>query len=46
MEKLTVDAQIERWPLANAFVISRGAKREAEVVVARVSDGVATGRGE
>lgn len=46
MQKLVIDAQIERWPLANAFVISRGAKREAEVVVAQVSDGVYTGRGE
>ena len=46
MEKLTVDAQLESWPLAGTFVISRGAKREAEVVVVRVSDGVATGRGE
>ena len=46
MEKLIVEAAVERWPLTNAFVISRGAKTEAEVVVARVSDGTHAGRGE
>src|SRR5690606_3787612 len=46
MANLIIDAAIESWPLASAFVISRGAKREARVVVARVSDGTATGRGE
>lgn len=43
---LHIQATIEVWPLADAFVISRGAKTEARVVVATVSDGVATGRGE
>jgi L-alanine-DL-glutamate epimerase-like enolase superfamily enzyme len=43
---LNVTATIETWPIAGAFVISRGAKREATVVVAQVSDGVRTGRGE
>jgi L-alanine-DL-glutamate epimerase-like enolase superfamily enzyme len=37
---------IERWPIAGAFTISRGAKTEAEVVVAQVSDGLHRGRGE
>jgi len=46
MAKLRLEAEIERWPLASEFVISRGAKREAQVVVARVSDGRFTGRGE
>ena len=42
----TLAAAQERWPLAQAFVISRGAKTEAEVVVAElVQDGV-RGRGE
>jgi len=41
---LTVRA--ERWPIAGAFTISRGAKTEAEVVVAEVSDGIHTGCGE
>ena len=36
----------ERWPLARAFTISRGSKTEAEVVVAELSDGAFTGRGE
>jgi L-alanine-DL-glutamate epimerase-like enolase superfamily enzyme len=43
---LKVEATIETWPIAGAFVISRGAKREAAVVVAEVSDGTHTGRGE
>ncbi len=43
---LTIDAAVETWPIAGAFVIARGAKREATVVVARVSDGTITGRGE
>jgi L-alanine-DL-glutamate epimerase-like enolase superfamily enzyme len=43
---LTLTAQIERWPLAQAFTISRGSKTEAIVVVAEVSDGVHAGRGE
>jgi L-alanine-DL-glutamate epimerase-like enolase superfamily enzyme len=37
---------IERWPIAGAFTISRGSKTEAQVVVAEISDGDATGRGE
>lgn len=44
--RLDVRAAIEVWPLADAFVISRGAKTEARVVVATVSDGQHTGRGE
>ncbi len=36
----------ERWPLLGDFRISRGAKSEATVVVAEVSDGVYRGRGE
>src|SRR5882757_7696427 len=46
MTALTIDACVETWPIAGAFVIARGAKREATVVVAQVSDGVFTGRGE
>src|SRR5215467_6708787 len=37
---------VERWPMAGAFTISRGAKTEAVVVVAEVSDGSHRGRGE
>lgn len=36
----------ERWPLASAFVIARGAKTEAHVVVVELSEAGATGRGE
>ena len=43
---LTLTVRTERWPIAGAFTIARGAKTEAEVVVAEVSDGVNTGRGE
>jgi L-alanine-DL-glutamate epimerase-like enolase superfamily enzyme len=39
-------ARIERWPIAGAFTISRGAKTEAVTVVAEVSRGGLTGRGE
>ena len=43
---LKIEATVETWPIAGTFVISRGAKREAAVVVATVSDGTHTGRGE
>lgn len=36
----------ERWPLAAAFVIARGAKTEAHVLVVEIADGEAVGRGE
>jgi L-Ala-D/L-Glu epimerase len=39
-------ARIERWPIAGSFTISRGAKTEAVTVVAEVSHGGLTGRGE
>jgi L-alanine-DL-glutamate epimerase-like enolase superfamily enzyme len=44
MPRLTV--RIERWPISGSFVISRGAKTEATVVVAEISDGEVTGCGE
>jgi L-alanine-DL-glutamate epimerase-like enolase superfamily enzyme len=43
---LSVEASVETWPIAGTFAISRGAKREAAVVVASVSDGHISGRGE
>src|SRR3954471_20701769 len=39
-------ARVERWPIAGAFTISRGAKTEAVTVVAEISQGGHTGRGE
>jgi len=43
---LTLTVRAERWPIAGAFTIARGAKTQAEVIVAEVSDGTHTGRGE
>jgi L-alanine-DL-glutamate epimerase-like enolase superfamily enzyme len=43
---LSLSARIERWPIAGTFTISRGAKTEAVVVVAEITDGRITGRGE
>jgi L-Ala-D/L-Glu epimerase len=36
----------ERWPIAGTFTISRGSKNAAEVVVAELTDGRFSGRGE
>ena len=46
MPKLAIEAVVESWPIAGAFVIARGAKRQANVVVAQVSDGEVAARGE
>jgi L-alanine-DL-glutamate epimerase-like enolase superfamily enzyme len=43
---LSLSVYCERWPIAGAFTISRGAKTEAAVVVAELTDGRHTGRGE
>jgi L-alanine-DL-glutamate epimerase-like enolase superfamily enzyme len=45
-QSVSLRTQIERWPLAGAFTISRGSKTEAAVVVAELSDGRHLGRGE
>src|SRR3954454_23609192 len=42
----TLAVRVERWPIAGSFTISRGAKTEAVVVVAELSDGSHHGRGE
>ena len=39
-------AVAERWPLADAFVISRGAKTEAQLVTVQIDQAGARGRGE
>jgi L-alanine-DL-glutamate epimerase-like enolase superfamily enzyme len=44
--KLSVRAEIERWPIAGTFVISRERRTEAKVVVTTVSDGIHAGRSE
>jgi L-Ala-D/L-Glu epimerase len=46
MTARSLDVAIETWPLANPFVISRGSKTDARVVVATVRDGHHEGRGE
>lgn len=43
---IRVRAKVERWPVAGAFIIARGAKTHVDVVVVEVSDGVHIGRGE
>src|ERR1700733_4329232 len=43
---LVLSVEVERWPIAGSFTISRGAKTEAAVVVAELSDGRRRGRGE
>ena len=44
MRRLKVD--IESWPIAGAFTISRGSRTEARVVVATIEAGSHRGRGE
>ncbi len=41
-----LSTKVERWPVDGAFVISRGAKTDVDVVIAEVSDGTHKGRGE
>jgi L-Ala-D/L-Glu epimerase / N-acetyl-D-glutamate racemase len=43
---LSIDAREEIWPLKQPFRISRGSRTEARVIVATLSDGEDTGRGE
>jgi L-Ala-D/L-Glu epimerase len=43
---LSLSVRTERWPIAGSFSISRGAKTEAQVIVAELSDGRYRGRGE
>jgi len=43
---LRLEARCESWPLKEAFTISRGSKTVARVIVASVTDGAHTGRGE
>jgi L-alanine-DL-glutamate epimerase-like enolase superfamily enzyme len=43
---MRLEVQRETWPLARTFRISRGARTEAEVVVASITDGDVVGQGE
>jgi L-alanine-DL-glutamate epimerase-like enolase superfamily enzyme len=42
----SLQVRAESWPIAGAFVIARGAKTEAEVVVVEIAEGGFRGRGE
>jgi L-Ala-D/L-Glu epimerase / N-acetyl-D-glutamate racemase len=42
----SLEVRDERWPLAGRFVIARGSKTEAHVIVAEITDGASRGRGE
>lgn len=42
----TLAIKVETWPIAGRFAIARGARTEAQVIVAEISDGTHTGRGE
>jgi L-alanine-DL-glutamate epimerase-like enolase superfamily enzyme len=46
MNSNSLSLRVERWPIAEAFTISRGAKTEATVVVAELTEGRSIGRGE
>ena len=43
---LTVSVTVERWPVAGAFIISRGAKTHVDVILCEISDGSLRGRAE
>jgi len=43
---MNITVEIEAWPLARPFAISRGVKTKADVVVVRIADGTHTGWGE
>lgn len=43
---IKLKAAIERWPVAGAFVIARGAKTSVDVIVVTASDGHYVGQGE
>lgn len=43
---LKLAVRVERWPIRGTFTIARGAKSEAVVVVAEISDSQVVGRGE
>lgn len=44
--RFRLSATVERWPVAGAFVIARGAKTFVDVIVVEAHEGGCTGRGE
>jgi len=43
---LRISAMVERWPVAGAFIIARGAKQFVDVLLVAISDGQHIGYGE
>ena len=43
---IALTVHLERWRIAGSFAIARGAKTEANVLVAELADGRHRGRGE
>lgn len=43
---VTLSTDVQRWPIAGTFTISRGSRTEAVVVVVTLTDGVAVGHAE
>ncbi|TGV74485.1 dipeptide epimerase, partial [Mesorhizobium sp. M00.F.Ca.ET.149.01.1.1] len=41
-----ISVEMERFPIAGTFTISRGSKTEAEVITVTITDGGRSGRGE
>lgn len=41
-----LETAVERWPIAGSFTISRGSRTEAVVMVATITEGGVSGRGE
>lgn len=46
MTSITVQTEAEIWPLSEPFVIARGTKTDAHVIVTTITDGSVSGRGE
>lgn len=46
MGKRTLTTAVDQWPMRGSFAISRGARTEATVVTATITDGDYKGRGE
>ena len=46
MTSIRIAAKLERWPLKEAFTISRGSKTAASVIVVTADDGQFSGHGE
>ena len=43
---MRLDVRAESWPIAGTFRIARGAKTQAQVIVATLTEGALSGRGE